>query len=125
MTPDQRRHAIIEQLRRVRRERKVAFEPREASEPVPGCSDCRFGPLDRRNICEHFAHWNISPDKRLKINVTTTQARSDDGLCGPDAMLFEPYRGWRKLARIASKVDLMNVFVGLSVVGGILFGILR
>lgn len=92
---EQRRLAVISQVRRVRTEREAAFAPAPLR-----CQDCRFGPLrsSSPDRCEHFAHWHISPDRKLRIPVTTEQARSGSGLCGPDALLFEPY-GWRIVPR--------------------------
>ena len=95
MTPEDRRKAAIVATRRVQLEREVAFRPR--------CRDCRFGPIKSdEGRCEHFVHWRISPDRRLSIPETTTQARSESGLCGPEATLFAPFRGWRRVARSLS-----------------------
>lgn len=62
------------------------------------CSECRFGPIDGSGlgICEHYAHWEIAADpvrgrRRGSVQVSTMTARSADGLCGPEGLLFEPY----------------------------------
>jgi hypothetical protein len=93
MKLDERRLAAANALRRVRAEREIAFRPL--------CRDCRFGPVRETDPdkCEHFAHWRISPDRRLRIAVTTAHARSESGLCGPEALMFEPYRRWRRVAQ--------------------------
>lgn len=97
MSPDERRQAAADQLRRV--DRELALAETVAARPL--CSDCRFGPMrpTDRDRCEHFAHWEISPDRKLRIPVTTEQARSVDGLCGPEALLFSPYKWWRLAPR--------------------------
>lgn len=94
MNHEERRQAGLLAVRRVREQYDVAFHR-------PRCSDCRFGPVRAgdRDRCEHFTHWEISPDRRLRIPVTTEQARSESGLCGPDALLFEPYGRFRRIAR--------------------------
>src|SRR5437868_6981997 len=99
MDAEQRRLAGIAEIRRVQAEREVAF--------YPLCSDCRFGPFRStdRDRCEHFAHWQISPDRRLSIPVTTGEARSVEGLCGPEATLFAPYRRMRRVARWFGRRD--------------------
>jgi hypothetical protein len=87
------------EVRRVQAEREIAFRPQ--------CQDCRFGPVRASDPdrCEHFAHWRISPDRRLSIKVTTGEARSESGLCGPDAVLFSPYAKWRLVPRWLARMD--------------------
>ena len=104
------------EVRRVQAEREIAFRPL--------CTDCRFGPVRAGDPdkCEHFAHWRISPDRRLRIDVTTGQARSVDGLCGPDAVLFEKPSQARAVARwLVNRPD----FIGpIYMVGGVSIGLL-
>lgn len=111
MDVDDRRRATMLEVQRVQAEREIAFRPK--------CQDCRFGPVRPTDAdkCEHFAHWRISPDRRLSIPVTTGQARSETGLCGPEALLFSPYRWWRrlprKLARMKPEDAVWVVFFGI------------
>jgi hypothetical protein len=76
------------------------------------CTKCVFGPIKGgEGRCEHFAHWQISHDpvvgeKRLRIPVTAREARSEDGLCGPNGMLFEPYKGFRRVALWLARKDM-------------------
>lgn len=119
MRTDERRLAAANQLRRVNRELALA----EEIAARPKCSNCRFGPVRATDPdkCEHFAHWHISQDKRLSIPVTTAQARSEDGLCGPEGELFQPYSWWRKGAKWAQARDpVALVMIPLIVVGTVL-----
>lgn len=113
---EERRAAGLAEVARVQREREIAFRPR--------CSDCRFGPLEgTEGKCEHFAHWRISPDRRLSIPVSTTQARSEGGLCGPEAMLFAPYGFFRRIARRARRYNPAHVFLFSLIAFGVLISV--
>jgi hypothetical protein len=110
---EERRAAGLAEVARAQREREIAFRPR--------CSDCRFGPLDgSEGKCEHFVHWHISPERRLSIPVSTKQARSANGLCGPKALLFAPYGPARRLARRARKYDPATIFLFAVIISGML-----
>lgn len=115
MQADDRRRAAMLEVRRVQAERELAFASR--------CQDCRFGPVRAGDPdkCEHFAHWRISPDRRLSIPVTTGQARSEKGLCGPMAELFEPYSRWRLVPRWLARIGPRDsVMIALYTVLGVL-----
>lgn len=87
------------------------------------CSDCRFGPLDGagRGICEHYANWQIVGDpatgKRTgSVHVSTMTARSAEGLCGPEGLLFEGRSKGQKVALWLSRAnEFQLMLVGLLV----------
>lgn len=101
MDSEARKAAALVAIKRVQAQRVLAFSQEPETETVLRCSDCRFGPVrhNDRDRCEHFVHWQIDPDRKLRIPVTTGQARSPDGLCGPEALLFSPYKWWRLAPR--------------------------
>lgn len=116
MNVDDRRRAAALAVRRVQAEREIAFRPL--------CQDCRFGPVREGDPdkCEHFAHWKISPDRRLSIPVTTGEARSESGLCGPEAVLFEkPSQGRAAVRWLVRRPDIVGP---IYMVGGVSAGLL-
>ncbi len=90
MTPAERRAAIYE----------AAGEKRSAALRVratgPSCLFCVHGPAESaQGICGHPLFWNFTADPVKgdvggKSMTATDTARSSDGLCGPEAELFEP-----------------------------------
>lgn len=119
MDPEQRALAVKTAIGGVRSTYAAAARP---------CAKCRFGPLDGsgQGKCEHFAHWQIGAEpltgkNRLHIRVTTAEARGEDGLCGPEGLLFEPYSLPRKLALWLSVNSEWLPFLGMWAVIGALF----
>lgn len=102
------------------------------------CSECRFGPIDGSGlgVCEHYANWEISVDpvtgkRRGRVAVTTTEARSVDGLCGPEGLLFESY-GLRKVIRwlhlqggLGAAIFLFAVSMGALLLAAAIFGVAK
>ena len=108
MDSDERRLAAATALARVRADREVAFRPL--------CRDCRFGPVRSTDPdkCEHFAHWNIQGDpvsgnRSLSITTTTAAARNENGLCGPEGLLFAPYTRRQRVARWLARMAPDNL----------------
>lgn len=72
----------------------------------PACTFCLYGPDSggAKGICSHIIHIDgevdaVSGTFRAQSLVSTMKARSEDGFCGPEALLFEPrplpVRAWR------------------------------
>ena len=84
---------------------------------APACRECIYAPIDGsgRGPCENPVHWEMRYDATAgelagkTDRVTTTEARAEDGLCGPEGLLFEPYQWWRKgfrwIARLHPEVQ--------------------
>lgn len=71
---------------------RVKSVAREAMEVGPPCLECRF---KRFGTCRNPAYSEPSFDPALGTyteNFTTplSKARAEDGLCGPEGLLFEP-----------------------------------
>jgi hypothetical protein len=100
-------------------------EERIAESAAPSCNQCIFGPINDtgKGPCDHIAHWERRRDfvqgKWVARNeVTTDEARGEDGLCGPEGLLFQPYSFGARIARHLARANLFHVFLGLvSAVG--------
>lgn len=61
----------------------------------PSCRDCIYGPdHTAKGVCRHMIHATVrhetvSDTLDARSFVFTTTARSEDGLCGPEALLYE------------------------------------
>lgn len=113
----------IEAVRK--RLRDMQIEERE-SEGAPSCRSCIFGPINDtgQGKCDHIAHWNrrwdaVAGKWAARNEVTTADARAPDGLCGPEALLFQPYSVPRLVAKWLSRANLVAIFLGLVVAIGI------
>lgn len=86
--------------------RRTLGEKRERLADVgvgPACRGCRYGYGVEDGICEHLIHSEGSPSPvdgqpLIRSKVSVTEARSIDGLCGPEALLFEPASPLTKLS---------------------------
>lgn len=70
--------------------RSLAVKARDAGPP---CSDCRFQTLLRTCGNPAYADFTFEPSKgRVSeaFNTPIEKARDESGLCGPEAILFEP-----------------------------------
>lgn len=97
MTPSEREMAVRTEMLRSRRDLT-----RHTSRG-PGCFRCRH---QHSGICRHpvmTSYESTAALNRLqeRQEVTIEQARSDDGLCGPEALLFEAWPLKLKLAYLA------------------------
>ena len=105
----------IETVRKVLRQ--IQLDERRAQDAGPSCSLCIFGPINDSGVgfCDHIVHWQRHHDpvrgKWLGArHVTTAEARSEEGLCGPEALLFQPYSLGRRIARRLSLTDPILLF---------------
>lgn len=87
-----------------------------ARSAAPACHQCIYGPINEtgKGWCEHPVFYRIRYDPVSgKLfgghnRMNTTQARSDEGLCGPQGLLFEGYTWWRRPFRwISTAVESM------------------
>lgn len=65
----------------------------KAKEAGPPCMDCRFQTVLGRCSNPAYAEQSFDPARGVYSETFSTpisSARSDDGLCGPEALLFEP-----------------------------------
>jgi hypothetical protein len=70
-----------------------AFRAKEAGPP---CSECRYKTLlgmCGNPACSEQSFEPSTGDYSIKHPVPVAEARADGGLCGPEALLFEPI-GW-------------------------------
>lgn len=88
--------------------RDIQIVERMAEDVGPPCTACIFGPIKKEKngvgLCDHVAHWEkrhdpVSGKWKASLNVTTVEARSPEGLCGPEGLLFQPYRFPRNIAK--------------------------
>jgi hypothetical protein len=72
----------------------------------PSCLFCVYGPeKSAKGICNHPVFWRaehgVNGAAIKRSMMTTMKARSEEGLCGPEAELFKPRfvlsRVWRAL----------------------------
>ncbi|MDQ3483429.1 MAG: hypothetical protein M3448_08515 [Pseudomonadota bacterium] len=90
----------METQERIERARTAVMALRDqwdAAERVAGppCSECRHRlNLPKSPVCQHlafryFEHHPATGEKKLIGQRAITEARSDTGLCGPEALLFD------------------------------------
>lgn len=97
-----------------------------AARAAPSCAKCIFGPLNDtgEGKCDHLVHWQRRHDPVLgkwkgRLEVTTSEARSPNGLCGPEGLLFQPYTLPRTAARWFHKHGPFPLWYGLiGIIGG-------
>lgn len=123
MDTDKRIAAVRERLLLMQEQERLAKRG-------PGCEDCAWYALDKkwyrrpRQLCTHIANVErvFNPntgDFDEKARVRTVDARRVEGLCGPEALLFEPRR--RGLA--AHAPWLWRGSLGILCVGGLAGGV--
>jgi hypothetical protein len=74
---------------------------------APSCRHCIHGPVENSGMgaCDHPVHWRLRYDPvtgklRGRIDETSTsEARSENGLCGPEGLLFAHYSSTQKIVR--------------------------
>ena len=99
---------------------------------APGCARCVYGPIKGAGLgkCEHPVFWERRRDPvrgewRGQLTSTTSEARSEQGLCGPEGLLFEPYTPLRRVARRIAAMDHdAIVFWGFWTFIAVLFAVL-
>lgn len=102
----------------------VALRAAEAGPPCAGCA-CFVKDMA---LCGHPAYSEhqfnpIAGEIRQEIAVPAVQARSDDGLCGPEALLFE--RAYPVLGPVLGAAKFILAIGGIYLVGMLaLFGAL-
>lgn len=86
------------------RARVAADRAKRAQQAGPACLGCRHishrlvgYPAKPEAICAHLAYadWTFDPATgapQEKPNATIQEARAEDGLCGPEGLLFERSR---------------------------------
>jgi hypothetical protein len=100
-----------------------AFRAKEAGPP---CSECRYRTL--LDMCSNPAYLvqEFSPatgEYSEKSRTDVKEARDDTGLCGPEALLFEPRTTFQRtvIAAVTSKPGLWTMFIlGAAVLDGLL-----
>ena len=97
---------------------EVATIALKAKEAGPPCSECRYRTL--LNMCSNpvYAVQDFNPatgQYSERCETTVVEARADNGLCGPEALLFEPHgtvvpllRGLFKGAKIGWVVAILG-----------------
>ena len=105
---------------------RAQLEQLKTVEPGPPCTRCIYGPINDTGVgkCDHIVHWQIQHDplsgkRRGRLAVTTEEARSADGLCGPEGLLFEPYPPFRRVARWLASLQDMAIFVAFWAILGL------
>lgn len=94
-----------------------------AEEAGPPCAQCVFcGDEKPVPVCHHLVYLNPRFDPALgryegQSNRLTTAARSDDGYCGPEALLFESSDLLSKLRRAVTGDGAAKLYVGAGLVG--------
>lgn len=118
----------MDRAARVRAElERVKVEARAIEAAGPPCRDCRYSTLT--GTCSNPAYYKQSFDPswgRYKINCDTPveTARSEGGLCGPEALLWEPVSEVRSvLTGVGRQMEAHPIVTLLSLVG--LWGLLE
>lgn len=109
---------------------QVASIARDARKAGPPCSECRFRKLS--NYCGNpaYAEPGFNPAAGTYVEKFTTsvaEARSEDGLCGPEALLFEPAAPFVRTIPVVKQTMralALYVLVALSFVGFITIAVL-
>lgn len=89
----------------------------EIMRAAPPCDRCIYGPIVQKDgaECEHLVHWrNLEYDaaaakwRGQRDRVTVREARSQNGICGPEGRLFEPYGFFRNFVRALAALRLRH-----------------
>ena len=98
-----------------------------ASEAGPPCRDCFYcGDEKPTPVCHHLVYADPRYDAALgqyqgRSLRLVTAARSEDGLCGPEGLLFESRSILIKVRELLSGPGAAAVYVG-SAFAGLAFG---
>jgi hypothetical protein len=94
----------------------VVETARRVGEAGPSCFDCAHRTLGRcGNIAYVEQRFEPATGKHvLDYPVTKERARAEDGLCGPEALLFEPLPRHRALLKRATEAMDRHPFVSLG-----------
>jgi hypothetical protein len=103
---------------------RVKTEARAIEAAGPPCRDCRY--ITLTGICSNPAYYRqeFEPSSgRYKINCDTpvADARSEVGLCGPEALLWEPQSKLRAALNGAGRQMEAHPFLCAAAVIGLLF----
>ena len=102
---------------RARLDEAAAFAIR-VKEAGPPCSECRYKTLLGMCGSPAYAVQKFSPstgEYSSRSETSPEVARSEDGLCGPEALLFEP-QSFLHIAAIGIKSGLGNIVAALAAV---------
>lgn len=100
---------------------RVKAIARQAGEAGPPCRECRYSTLF--GTCSNPAYYeqSFSPARgtyNIAHNTDVEAARSETGLCGPEALLWEPQSSPRAFLReIGRKMEAHPYLTALSLVG--------
>jgi hypothetical protein len=102
---------------------RVTAEARAIGAAGPPCRDCRF--ITITGCCSNPAYYGqeFEPSSgTYKINCDTTvqAARSEGGLCGPEALLWEPQSKLRAMLTSVGRVMEAHPFLMVFVLIGLL-----
>lgn len=98
-----RREALRRQIE-VQRDKALSL-----SRLGPSCLYCVHGPAkSAKGICQHPVFWRMEANPVIDADplpsvTSTMRARSSDGLCGPEAQLFEARFVLSRLWRAATR----------------------
>lgn len=94
---------------------------RRAVEAGPPCRDCRYATI--LGTCGNPAYYEQSfapASGRYSIDRNTSfdDARSEGGLCGPEALLWEPQsKAWAIIGGMGRQMEAHPWFTALALVG--------
>lgn len=103
---------------------RVKIEARAVEAAGPPCRDCRF--ISLTGCCSNPAYYRqaFEPSSgSYKINCDTpvAEARSEGGLCGPEALLWEPQSKLSAVVRgVGRQMEAHPFIVAGAVVGFLL-----
>lgn len=100
---------------------RVKVEARTIEAAGPPCRDCKFITLTGR--CSNPAYYRqdfepSSGDYKVRCDTPVTEARSEGGLCGPEALLWEPQDKVRAiLSGIGRQMEAHPFLTGAAFLG--------
>lgn len=110
---------------RVRAElERVKAEARTIEGAGPPCRDCRFIMLT--GCCSNPAYYRqtfepSSGSYAIRCETPVAEARSEGGLCGPEALLWEPQSGFRSfVGGVGRQMEAHPFLTGAAIVGALL-----
>jgi hypothetical protein len=100
---------------------RVKTEARVIDAAGPPCRDCRF--ITLTGCCSNPAYYRqefkaSSGDYKVRCETSVDDARSEDGLCGPEALLWEPQDGIRSFFNgIGRQMEAHPFLTGAAALG--------